>query len=375
MGFGIGVADASVASSDAASVSASPAPPPANSGGLPVTSAGEPSDTKCGAVSQKAENKLQPVDIIFGVDTSGSMAEEVAQVQQHLSAFSQQIIDSGVDVRVIMLASLQGTAALSGGAAVDGPCIAPPLGSGQCPNDSNPPRYVHIDQEVTSWDVLDVYINAYPKYSQYLRPNSLKTFVSISDDNADSSTSPFSIVAELGGLVPTIRTPDAFVAAVQKLAPGSPMWSSWRYSGIFSFTACPSAELGAVGTVHQQLVARTGGVAGDLCLQDFAPVFDKLAQQVADVVALSCDWQIPASPQGGAFDRAKTNVQLTLGSAVEQLRKVPDVSACGSREGWHYDNEAQPTKVVACPKTCERMQAAKDAQVDLQFGCQTLVLL
>jgi hypothetical protein len=96
-------------------------------------------DAKCGAVSQMAENVLQPVDIIFGIDTSGSMAEEVAEVQKNLNAFSQQIIAAGIDVRVIMLASPKGAGAGSGGYAVDGPCIAPPLGSGQCPADSKPP--------------------------------------------------------------------------------------------------------------------------------------------------------------------------------------------------------------------------------------------
>jgi hypothetical protein len=372
---GSGVSDAGPAGTDAAAGSGSPAPPPPGLGGGPVTGTGAPvADEKCGAVTQTAENKLQPVDIIFGVDTSGSMAEEVAEVQQNLNAFSQQIINSGIDVRVIMLATPQGGALLSGGTAVDGPCIAPPLGSGQCPNDSNPPRYVHIEQEVTSWDVLDVYINAYPKYAPHLRENSLKTFVSISDDNADPSTGPFAIIAELGGLVPVIHSADAFIAAVDKLAPGSAMWSSWRYSGIYSFSICPSAELGAVGTVHQELVQRTKGVAGDLCLQEFAPVFDELARQVTAAVTLSCAWEIPA-PQGGAFDRDKTNVRLTVDGAVDQLLKVPEVSRCGSVEGWHYDNEASPANVVVCPATCRRIQAAKAAQVDLQFGCQTLVLL
>lgn len=139
-----------------------------------------------------AENMLQPadIDIVFGIDTSGSMSEEVAEVQQNPNRFSRQIIDSGIDVRVLVLSTLQG-AALLGGVTVDGPCIVPPLGSGQCPNDSNPPSYVHVDTMVASWDVLDVYVNAYPMYREHLRENSLKTFVTISDDNADSSTSPF----------------------------------------------------------------------------------------------------------------------------------------------------------------------------------------
>lgn len=170
---------------------------PAAGTGVPLAGSGAQAGegAECGAVSQMAENMLQPADIIIGIDTSGSMSEEVAEVQENLNRFSQLIIDSGIDVRVIVLSTLQGTA-MAGGVTVDGPCIAPPLGSGQCPSDSNPPAYVHVDTMVASWDVLDVYVNAYPTYKMHLRENSLKTFVTISDDNADSETSPFGI---LGG--------------------------------------------------------------------------------------------------------------------------------------------------------------------------------
>lgn len=362
---------ASTANSNEPGGFGNPAGPPASGAGAPAagsaSSAG--ADGECGAVTQMAQNTLQPADIIFGIDTSGSMAEEVAQVQQNLNTFSQQIIGSGIDVRVIVLATQQGTAANSGGTAVDGPCIAPPLGSGQCPSDSNPPTYVHIDQPVASWDVLDVYINAYPSYRPHLRENALKTFVTISDDNADSETSPFGIL----GVRPVHHTADDFIAAVANLEPSSPMWSNWRYSGIYSFTLCPSAQFGAVGAVHADLVQRTGGVAGDLCLQEFALVFDELARKVADEVTLACDWEIPP-PQGGVFDAGKTNVQLALDGVVDPLFKVADASTCGSLEGWHYDDEADPTKVVVCASTCARIQAATEARVDLLFGCETMTV-
>ena len=330
---------------------------------------------ECGAVTQMAENTFQPADIIFGVDTSGSMAEEVQQVQANLNTFSQQIIDSGIDVRVIMLATRQeGSSLASGGQAVEGPCIAAPLGSGQCPDDSNPPTYVHVDAAVTSWDVLDVYINSYSMYREHLREDALKTFVTISDDNADDSTHPLAALAPgLGVPLPVIKSADAFIAAVEGLEsdPASGMWSDWRYSGIYSFTLCPSAASGAVGVVHQDLVDATGGVAGDLCLQEFAPVFDELARQVVASAMLACDWAIPPPPDGEAFDPGRSNVQLTLDGAVEQLLKAADVSQCRDGDGWHYDDEAAPTKVVACPSTCGRIQAAVSAQVDLQFGCDT----
>lgn len=311
---------------------------------------------------QMAQNKLQPVDIIIGVDTSGSMAEEVAEIQAKLNAFSEQIIASGIDVSVILISGLSGSALVP--LTVDGPCIAAPLGSGSCPADSNPPLYVHVDKPVGSWDVLDVYIAAYPEYKPHLREGSLKTFVTISDDNA---VSPF------GDEPPVLNTAEKFVAAVGGLEPaGSLMWSSWRYAAIYCFTACPAASL--VGTVHADLVMQTQGVGGDLCLQDFGPVFDELAKKVADTVTLACDWEIPATPNGETFDPGKTNVQLALDGATETLPKAADMAGCGDMQGWYYDDASNPRKVVACPATCGRIQAANAAKIDLLFGCETVVL-
>lgn len=321
-----------------------------------------PAGAECGAVTQMAQNKLQPVDIIIAVDTSGSMAEEVAETQAKLNTFSEQIIASGIDVSVILLSELQGAALVP--LTVDGPCIAAPLGSGGCPDDSNAPRYVHINTPVGSWDALDVYIATYPQYKAHLREGSLKTFVTITDDDA---VSPF------GMEPPVIDSTDEFVAAVAGLEPaGSAMWSSWRYSAIYCFSTCPAAS--RIGTVHADLVSRTQGVGGDLCLQDFGPVFDELAKQVAESVTLACDWEIPPPPNGESFDSGKTNVQLAVDGAVEMLPKAADAGSCGDLQGWYYDDAAAPHRVVACPSTCTRIQAASEAQVDLLFGCETVVL-
>lgn len=135
------------------------------------------------------------------------------------------------------------------------------------------------------------------------------------------------------------------------------------------FTNCEQAA--EVGAVHAALVAQTGGVGGDLCLQDFAPVFDELARQVVEGAQLACDWEIPPPPQGESFDAGRTNVAVTLDGGREELGKAADAQACADRDGWHYDDEAAPQRVVACPSTCTRIQAASSADVDILFGCAT----
>jgi hypothetical protein len=317
---------------------------------------------ECAAVSQEAQNRLQPADIIIGIDTSGSMDEEAAFVQENMNAFSQQIIASGVDVRVILVADPQPTmmagGGLFGGGGDDddfGVCIGPPLGSGMCPADSNPPIYTHVNQKVDSNDVLGVLIGAYQSYKAQLRPDSVKHFVSVTDDDATD---------------PPINTPQGFIDAVKALEPMMPeMWSNWHYSSIYCFTACEQAA--EIGAVHRDLVMQTTGVGGDLCLQDFKPVFDALAAQVVEGVMLACDWEIPAAPGVQTFDKMKTNVRLNLDGTAAMLGKTPRVEDCGDLEAWYYDNEDAPKRVHACPATCTKIQAAKAATVDILFGCTT----
>jgi hypothetical protein len=325
---------------------------------------------ECGGVSQTAQNTLQPADIIIGIDTSGSMDEEIMFVQQNLNAFSQQIIDSGVDVRVILIGTegmttmqMPGGLFGGGGDQQNAICIGPPLGSGMCPGDSNPPVYTHINTEIGSNDILDVFVRAYPQYAPQLRPDSLKTFVAVTDDDA---------VSDEGQLM--YSSAPAFISAVQMLDTTNPaMWANWRYSSIYCFTQCEFAA--AIGAVHADLVSMTGGVGGDLCLQDFKTVFDALAKQVVETVTLSCDWEIPPPPDGEDFDKFKTNVLLDLDGASDPLGKAAGASGCGDQDGWHYDDEAIPTKVVACPATCTRIQAAQNATVQLQFGCETIHII
>ena len=295
-----------------------------------------------------AEITLQPVDIIFSIDTSGSVNDEIGFVKENMNAFSKQIEDSGIDVHVIVLASE--FTGMGDGLFADGICIPAPLGSGKCPADSNPPSYVHVNELVGQWNILDGYILRYPDYKQHLREKSLKFFVSISDTDASTGA-------------------DKFVTDVEGLEPSSAMWSNWRYCGIYPFEAC--GFLGSPGLVHADLVMRTMGVGGDLCKKDFAPVFNEIAKKVADVVEVACDWAIPAPPAGETFEPTKTNVQISVDGSAEALLKAQSIASCGMREGWHYDDEGAPKRVVACPTTCARLQAASRTEVNVLFGCAT----
>jgi hypothetical protein len=320
-------------------------------------------DEECAAISQAADNQLQPADIVFAIDNSGSMDEEIVFVREQLNAFSQQIVDSGIDVRIIVIsaATRDPSAPPSGDGDNDnddddqdnGICIDAPLGSGSCPDDSSAPRYLHVAREVKSHDALDLFIETFPRWRDQLRPNATKTFVVVTDDNAEDE----------------IASAAAFTRAVAELDPV--LFATWSFSGIYCFSECPEAA--EIGAVYRDLVAQTMGVGGDLCLQDFAPVFDALARSVIGASRLDCAWAIPDAPAGQTFAVGQVNVQYTAAgtSAPESIYYVESPDQCGAQGGWYYDDNGSPSRLLVCPSTCERLQADGRGKLDVLFGCET----
>jgi hypothetical protein len=318
-------------------------------------SEGDGDGDECAAVSETAQNTFAPVDIIFVIDTSGSMADEKNFVQQNMNIFSQQIFLANIDHHVVMIAD----------SSPDGPCINVPLGSGSCPADTKLPEYLHVVQGVGSSDSLEKILSTHQLWSSSIRPGSIKHLVVVSDDESSMDAATF----------------DAAFKALD------PEYANYVFHGIVASVApdpleCfldPTCCLGpipladGVGEVYMQLVAQTGGVLGDLCDQEFGPVFNAIAQNVQQTVPLACEWAIPEPPQGETFDAAKVNLELELDGQTESIYYVDNEAACNGGDGWFYlPDAANPESIRICPETCTRTQNASDASVDILFGCATV---
>jgi hypothetical protein len=328
--------------------------------------AGSGGGDECAATAAEAEVGREGADIVWIVDNSCSMMAEAVAVQTNMNRFAMTLIERGVDVNLVLISSANtsyqnpncppddAVCLLLGliGAFTDfGVCIGAPFGSGMCPNDSKPPNFLHLPLPVGSTNGLQMATDLYPMYSHMMRPNTSKHFAIVTDDNSDVSAADFT--ARVAALDPTL-------------------FAQWRYHGIFAFTQCQEAA--AVSAVHQELVTQTGGVAGDLCTQTFDPVFEELAMDVVTKAAVACDWAIPEPPVGETLDRDKINVKYTQPDGTEvPLGRIPLGEECGAREGWHYDNDDAPTKVISCPASCQRFQAS-GGKVDVLFGCAAVLV-
>jgi hypothetical protein len=349
-----------------------------------VCNAGECEDSACVATSSEAQIGVLPADIILVVDNSDSMTDEAGFVQASMNDFVGAIVSSGIDAHVILISADSNDS--------QGICVPAPVGSGSCPGDTQPPTFVHVLQEISSSNGLERVLSTYPQWSQYLRPSATKTIAIISDDDSGMSAAAFTsqIVAldptftdfKFDAIIPPydydhedcvwcmvpapIGPGDCTVAAGCDRCCGPDPFLS------FACTAYPDGD----GQVYRDLVNQTGGVEGDLCNQDFLPVFQDMATEVISGAQVSCVYDIPDPPGGEQIDYSQVNVEWisTPGATPELILNVPGgLSDCGPNGGWYYDDPAAPTQVLFCPDTCSFVETSTEGRVDVMFGCATIV--
>jgi len=135
----------------------------------------------------------------------------------------------------------------------------------------------------------------------------------------------------------------------------------------------PTFVVGIGQVSNLKLVAQAGGTQKAFFVADCPTAVEDLTvmlERIASSPAI-CEYQLPELQEGEFLDKSKINLAYYPDKGVggEALRQVSGEAACG--DGWHFDDNARPTKVIACPETCRRLGGGT---VDLVVGCETLTL-
>lgn len=348
-----------------------------DSGGRTPSDPSVPADG-CASVASRAEPKLLPVDIVWAIDTSGSMAASFPAIQQALTSFSQKVSQAGIDAHIVLLAGA-------------GLCVPEPVGSGMCglglgggpgipgglvmpgsAPDSRAPGLLHLDVPFGYGEGMSVILDNYPYYRDMLRADA-RTHLVLTEDGAPTMSAD-AVVDHIEGRAAATAGP----AWDPGLSPGS-----WAFHGVVCKNgvgggACLLAVLTPTTTL--ELVQRSGGIAADLAqaggaMDPFAALLDELATRVIVGAELSCEYDIPPVPPGQSFDRNLVNVSVT--SAQSAARTLPQAAAgaCDDHDAWSYDRDDEPTKIILCPAACSALRSAPEATLDVQFGCETITVI
>jgi hypothetical protein len=293
----------------------------------------------CAAEDVAASEVVRPVDILWVIDNSGSMDEEEARIQDNMNTFAATIGGSGVDYHVVVVTD---TGHVN---------VPPPLNPG--------PRFLGVNVSIGSTNALERLVQTYPMYQSFLRADSVKHIVVVTDDESDWSRATFeSQLAALPG--PGFGTDWRFHAIVAEAPP-------WDFN---SHCFLLAADIGAI---YIQLQTAHNGLFFSLCDTNWTPLFTTLGQEVTQGLSLPCTFDIPEPPIGQTLDPTLVNFVYTpTGGAPITIPNVGSMASC-SGDGWYYDDPVNPTQILVCPALCTTLENDATGSVSVEFGCETIV--
>ncbi len=122
------------------------------------------------------------------------------------------------------------------------------------------------------------------------------------------------------------------------------------------------------------VIAAAGGTQQAFLVDADASATQSLLDTLNEIrrVAVACQYEIPEVQGTIVYDLV--NVAYSVGGQpLTAIPNVPSAAACGLAGGWHYDDPAVPTAIVMCPSTCEALQTSADTEVEIVYGCETIL--
>lgn len=286
------------------------APPPPPLAG--DNDAGTDESAECGSFRAESQFEPAPVDVIWAIDNSPSMLPSVPFVADGMTQFTSSVESSGRDMRIVMLSSFIN--------------LLPPA----IMQDTE--RFLLRPTDVQSSNAFDVLLFDFPNYEPFLRPNAVTHIVVVSD----------------------------FFNTLPRASFRMQMESRLGHEFVFHAVADP-----LVSVDYYELARETGGVMLPIA-GDWNVVFDELEEIVVTTAQLPCDAPLEV---GDDADFDNVQVRYVSDGDGRQLPRAADVSQCGTEDAWYFDDPDDPTTVVLCPDTCERVRE-QSGSLDIVVGCE-----
>jgi hypothetical protein len=342
-------------------------------------------DASCLSVKAEATLTKKPVDIIFVVDNSGSMADEALAVNTNINKnFATVIGASGLDYRVIMVARH----GAYNGASSKAICVTAPLSTNATCTPvppqpgNNPPKFFHYSRQIESNDSFLRLINTYNGnepddfrlapmgWSMWLRPEAYKVFIGITDDESgmNESTWETNLFSKVPKMFGDAAKRNYVWHSIVGMKENNPPTKPWGPMDPEQTVVCTKGG-GAVGPgrVYQRLSILTGGLRFPICEHaSFDAVFTEIAKGVITGAQVACDFPIPEPPLGQTVDLGSVIVDYTpMGTGTpQQYKQVGNPGLCAPRSFYIKDG-----RIYLCPDACNEVQQDSTAKLQILFDC------
>lgn len=308
----------------------------------------------CGATA--APTLRGAVDVIFVVDSSESMRDEMQKIRQNINTFAANVQKQRVDMQVTLIAPRRNAAAAYN--EQDRTiCVPEPLAGPNCAD--NGAKFHQVNQVVGRNNALALFLDDYDQGLVKLRPEATKVFVVATDNASGMSARDFDDTLLRPALKGMFGTRDQRKYVFHTI-------SGWREGTPYLSTGNSCRGTADTGVEYQRLSRLTKGQIESVCKTSYASVLDNLAAGVTE--RQSCDLAMPTNTK---FDPTKVAVRAMLATGeFRLLEQAGSAEECSSLAGWYYDDNKAPKKVHLCASVCEEVRAATPARVEALFGCK-----
>jgi hypothetical protein len=322
---------------------ASPASDPPSEAGLPVRDAGSADPervlrpTRCTLRTLRAGEMFSPVDMVWVVDSSRSMADERQRIEQIMNQFVSDAESRQFDVHLIMVTRTN--------------IVPPPLGTDSA-------RYRFVERNVASHEPLQALIEEFPRYGDFLRSDAALHFVIVTDDDSAMSAGEFRRQMDR-----RVGRPYVVHAVASPDVDGQPCRTTQqcRDTGRRAGAVCGAS---AIGREYWELASELGGEEISVCTQDWSKVFGPLLEAVTPT-AIPCSIDLPPDVALEA-----TQVALRVEETKQPLTLVAGITGCATHPAAYYyvDREAGP-ELTLCPAACTATDAP-GVELEIATHCE-----
>jgi hypothetical protein len=296
-------------------------------------------ESSCEVRTLRQGETTSPVDMVWVVDSSRSMADERARIEAVMNQFVNDAEARHFDVRLTMVTSTN--------------IVPPPLG-----NDAL--RYRYVQRQVGSREPLQALLDEFRLYRDFLRPEAALHFVIVTDD--DSAITAAEFRRQMDRLV---RRPYVVHAVASPDVDGQPCRTENAGDGCANAGRRFGAMCGAsaIGREYYELARELDGEEINVCTQDWSKVFGPLLEAVTPT-EIPCSIDLEAS-----FQLDTTQVALRTGESAERLALVAGPDACGTRpRAYYYVDRQEGPQLTLCPRACEATQT-DGVELDIATNC------
>jgi len=365
------------------------------------------------AVEDWAEPVPLPVDIIFVIDNSPSMEQEIAAIESNINDHFASVMDAEkVDYRVIMLSAF-------GSSFQDQSiCIPPSLGGNldcaapdQKAGPQEGPRFFHYDRKVHSKDAACQVMKTvtglatkqkghsgsddYPQgWQVHLREGAFKMFVLFTDDRLATCNNGIKKLAYGHNGKSDEEAKAAALELDYDLRTALPKHfgaidgpRNYRWYTFGGFIPKPSEQdpylpdepivedktpviSYDIGRAYQWLSKETGALRFSVnSTASYGPIFADMAKSAVTIAPVSCTQPLPEPPPKKEIVVETTMVNYLSGEEpAQELTLVATQEECGPGKFYVIDET-----VTLCPETCAVVQADDEAHLVVNAECTDII--